>query len=356
MRARLLLAGAVLPLVLIASAQVQLPTRSTSRPYGPMSRSAATKAVEKVMADLQGRKRYAAMVIPLRPDILRKVLTADTSALNSYLASNDAPLVREAINEAGGRKKPAFVRALAAIASKPKGSIAAVHALASIGDPTAKAALRNIAKQPNQPARIQAAMHLAEQGDPIGKPALLEGLHTKLLFIYNPNGTPAQREAAECSQYFRDKYRIAHDLIALGYGHTKKELDDLLEGAANDRRRILPELAAKPWPHVKPALIRILGDQKEYHGNRKWAAIALGQSRYRPAVPALIVALNDPVRGVRIEVIKALVEIGDKRAIKALDSAIDVDPPVLGDRFTPRGKPTWMSAKEAADILRRNGH
>jgi HEAT repeat protein len=311
------------------------------------------------MAEAEKRGRTAAIVPTVRPAILRKVLVADTATLTGYLASKETSLTREAVTEAGGRKNPAFVPALTAVAIAPGGhaSLGAVYALAGIPGSSARAALRKIAKQPNQPARLHAALNLAEKGEPSGKPALLEGLRIKRVLAVDTGSMSASKlAAARYSEYFRDKYRIAHALIGLGYGHTKPELYDLLKGSADDRRRILPELAAKPWPHVKPALIRILGDQREYHGNRKWAAIALGKSHYRPAVDALMAALKDPVKAVRDAAIAALVEIGDRRAIKGLEVMARSEQLAMGAARGLYGRPQPLTAREAVDILRRKGN
>ena len=260
----------------LAGAQVLLP--HFRRPFGPMSPAEATKVADRIVAEM----RSAQAVPPGSPNHVRQVLTADSKELVRLMSSRDLGLAAEAVYEAGGRRNNAFTPSLTRIALHGPASCVpvAIDALGSIGTPAARRTLRLAVASPVLENRLLAGLILAESGDAAGKPAVLEGLHAKV--------TPYT------TGLFRDKRRIALALIRLGYGRRRSDLDDLLTFAGTDKRLVLPTLAKTGWPAVPRKLVALLGDRREYHGVRKWSAIALGQIRYRPAVKPLIGALKDP--------------------------------------------------------------
>lgn len=329
---------AVLAFGCIASVQAQFGPRvqpRLPRPVGPLSASAA----DAVVKNLQSVRMQSALWTP-NLESIRKALVANSAGLVSMISGTNQSDSSEAIYEAGARRDTSTVPALSRVTHRGSTAlqIAAVSALKSIGNRPATSVLREAVKNPTHSVAVEASMCLAELGDPTGKSILIREL-------------PDPKTLGVGWIFEKDRRRIAHDLVLLGFGSRPGELHALLATKNSEVRYLLPELAMKAWPGTRHELRRILLDQKEYQGNRKWAAIGLGDARIREAVPDLILALKDPVADVRGSAAEALGKIGDRSAIPAL-RAIAAN--VVRDRypFDPRQR-AKMAAVDALELLSR---
>jgi HEAT repeat protein len=303
------------------------------RPFGPMSE----KSADATVAALRARLRNSAAVIDVDLRIVRRALIAANSEIKSMLASSDRATVVEAAREAGGRRAREFVPPLTKVAfgRDESESLAAVDALSAIGGEEARASLKGALRSPSSRVRVSAAVHLAESGDPSGRAVLLKRISgdDRMGWFLEPLSNK----------------RVGAALINIGYGKNRSELHHLLQVAGEPLRTLFPLLARKGWASVNPEMRSLVADRKQYHGIRKWAAIALGEARDPKAVEPLITALSDPVPDVRAAAATALGQIGDLTALPALKRLSAS----LGSSPTHKQRQAVAAARKAIEAITR---
>lgn len=265
------------------------------RPFGPMS----TAEADRVIGSLQNRPNDARSLDYAFPE-LRQVLTSDRAALIVLIGSTNRKLAFEAVREAGGRKDPAFVDAVAKRLDRDCG-LQAVSSLTEIGDAKARRAIKRAVGSPIPLVALVAAESAAEFGDSLGRKVMISALN---------NWTAVSRTIEPFRFDEHNGLRLGNALISIGYGKKEGELRNLIRGLDTASRLLLPRLAQTGWPDVPPYLRKMVVDQKLYHGMRKWSAIALGQIRCRAAIPELRRAAKDPVPAVSEAATEALSLMG----------------------------------------------
>jgi HEAT repeat protein len=103
-------------------------------------------------------------------------------------------------------------------------------------------------------------------------------------------------------------------------------LTALNDRSAEVRQAVALALSAHPAEQAVPALIQSLSDEDAMVGTLAAnALIAIG----KPAVPALLHSFAEAPQRARIQLLRALAEIGDHRAIPLMMEALDVDSAAL---------------------------
>lgn len=181
----------------------------------------------------------------------------------------------------------------------PERHLPASQELLELG-PEAVPALLEVARDPAHPARGDAVELLGRIGDERALPAVL-GLTDPGL----------ARVRLEALGRLRGPGALEAVLAALDPRDRELELTALI--------------ALEEWPDPEarqaPALLGYLAHEQE--GFRVHAARGLGARRHEPAVPALVARLSDPVALVREAAALALLQIGTREAVAAVEAARD---------------------------------
>jgi HEAT repeat protein len=150
----------------------------------------------------------------------------------------------------------------------------------------------------------------------------------------------------------------ANALAEIRTRQTRRGLERILVSgkSAEARKRAAWALGFLRYEHAAPALLRTLADRNEETDVRAHAAEALGhiapQTGHDEALAALLHALTDPEPEIRFWAAFALGNLGDERAIPALQR--------LADRDSDSVPGWWSIRKEALDsieqikLIRRN--
>jgi HEAT repeat protein len=271
----------------------------------------------KVSPELQARIRQ--LIALFGPDPTR-----GTCMPNPYLPTNQAKLELIAIG------KPATLPLCAVLEEKDKWRrIMAVEALREIRDRRAvRPLLQTLQRDTNDNVQGKAAEALGEIGDPLAIEALLDALKVR-------NRDPKNSYPA---------YVAAQSALALGKLGDKRAIPALLplvgsrEGAASSffiipLGTMVAEALGKLGSEASQPLMGLLR-----HANRDVrcdAAQALGAMKARQAVPHLLSLLTPSIEDleedvsyedfkVSVETIKALGEIGDRRATRPLLKNVNI--------------------------------
>ena len=267
--------------------------------HGQMTASEADARIRGMQAMAPGNNQL----------LLKRVLVADQITLGRMVASEDAILAQDAIEEARRRRAPALGSALAARVKDRRNaalSTMAAAALGEVGGESAKPALRNSLRDDRTPVRAAAALALASTGDHAAIPALREGL--------------GQADRSVC-------LRSAWELSRLG---DRQSIPQIIRLAARldpaFRQRICDALGHFGTPLAERQLRSMLAHEP-YSGTRVHAARALGVPGNRSALPSLVAALKDRSCDVRRAAALALERIGDRSVIPALEQAAQENAP-----------------------------
>lgn len=274
---------------------------------GPMS----WEEVETYLKRFENMRRYVNIAFPINRSALERVLTADAAGLFECLLSNDAALVEEAAFEAAIRADAQLTSALVRTLDKidvvsgdeltrlpvmfyPRQTII-VSAIGRMGTAEAHGILRRLLDHEDVYVRLTSAYLLATRGEKECMETLREALSL----------TKAGK------MYLSDGIKFGKALLSLGFGKTKKELDELFDSLDSEARYLAPILRERGDELSLSYLREQVVNQSRYHGVRKWAATALGEARDKKAIPFLRQATSDSVRDVREEAKKALELIGE---------------------------------------------
>ncbi|MFB3882591.1 MAG: HEAT repeat domain-containing protein [Armatimonadota bacterium] len=246
----------------------------------------------------------------------------------------DAAVRAKAMEMLGLTGEPAAVGPLvAALGSDPDAGVRAEAAgwLRS-NDPKVVAALVAALGDADDGVRIRAAMSLGEVADPsaVGPLAglLRDGnQYVRLAAISALGRTGGQAATKALIPLLRDREGKVGAAAASALGNAEgAEAAEALLGAARDRwwqvrRAAARGLGGRPGAPLAQALVSLLDDP--YWQVRSAAAEALGRSKARSAVPALIdVVRKDDDPAVRAEAVRALGQIGDRRALTVVAALV----------------------------------
>jgi hypothetical protein len=254
---------------------------------------------------------------------LRQVITVPSTQLCGWIESADPTLAAYATVEAMLRHTQECIPAMTRAAARwqplsGEGHIhdlpyLLVHGIAIIGGKEARSALERLLRARSPEVRFIAAYELSFTGDRRVIPLLRQAFERSLTPPVIPN---------------RRATKLAVRLIALGDADSRTRAEYLFRKLPVDNRYILPALAERRKPEVLQFLRGIVTDRKQYHGARKWAAIALGRVGDKSSLPYLLRALDDPVRDVAEYALKAIEQIGEPSVVPQLRQ--------IAERFRPR--------------------
>lgn len=306
---------------------------ATHRRPGPMTPQEADDHIRQMLHI--ARTLYCTPP-PVNETELRRVITAPTEQLPVLIKSSNSILAAHAAVEAILRGAKGCIPALAHVAmhwqpnGKSREMIAhrdlpylAVHGIALLAGGEARPTMEPLLKARSSQVRTIAAYELSFLGDKRAIPFLHRAF-----------------EQATQPPYHAPNFRamkIAMRLIALGDADTRAQAKYLLSKLYGDGRYLLPALAERRKPEILQ-FIRQMMVSREYHGVRKWAAIALGRIHDKKALPYLLRALEDPGREVAEHALKAIEQIGDASVVPQLRR--------IAERIRPR----------KALLLYRNNH
>jgi HEAT repeat protein len=167
--------------------------------------------------------------------------------------------------------------------------------------------------------------------------------------LYNPLAVRRHLIALASAEDEGQGTASANALAEIRTRQTRRGLERiLLSGrSAEARKRAAWALGFLHDEDATPTLLRTLADREEETDVRAFAAEALGhiapQKRHDEALAALLHALTDPVPEIRFWAAFALGNLGDERAIPALQR--------LADRDSKSVPGWWSIRKEALDSI-----
>jgi HEAT repeat protein len=167
--------------------------------------------------------------------------------------------------------------------------------------------------------------------------------------LYNPLAVRRHLSALAAAEDEGQGTASANALAEIRTRQTRRGLERILVSgkSAEARKRAAWALGFLHDEDAAPALLRTLADRNEETEVRAYAAEALGhvapQTRHDEALAALLHALTDLAPEIRFWAAFALGNLGDERAIPALQR--------LADRDTDSVPGWWSIRKEALDSI-----
>jgi HEAT repeat protein len=167
--------------------------------------------------------------------------------------------------------------------------------------------------------------------------------------LYNPLAVRRHLIALAAAEDEGQGTASANALSEIRTGQTRRGLERILVSgrSAEARKRAAWALGFLSHEQATPALLRTLGDRNEETDVRAYAAEALGHlvphTQHDEALAALLQALTDRAPEIRFWAAFALGNLGDERAIPALQG--------LADRDSESVPGWWSIRKEALDSI-----